>query len=120
MNPIAQRALNRALHLPVRAAPLTARKAATKTRCVPAPEPVIAGELDLPIKPDLPAKLDRFGFIEGKNYALDTARSMTALLTSPGGRLEIIQRLKRVAAGKPASQALGIWTVIEAIETADG
>ncbi|MEE5046273.1 hypothetical protein V2J81_23225 [Pseudomonas alliivorans] len=34
------------------------------------------------------------------------------------GRNDLIQALKRSAAGKPVSQALGIWSVIDVIEEA--
>ncbi|WP_341959259.1 hypothetical protein [Pseudomonas sp. RC10] len=122
MNPIAQQALNRALRFPVSIIPPSATPKPQREPAAPTPAPapvaIPAPAFAIPGKPDAPPRIDRFGFMEGKNYALDAVRSMTALLSRPEGRQEIIQNLKRASAGRPVSQALGIWTVIEAIEAA--
>jgi len=106
MNPIARQALAKALRSP---APAHQPKPAPKA--VPAKVQIaIAG------KPAQPKQLDQFGFREGRNYALDTINSMPALLKRVGGLAELTQNLKRAATGRPVSQALGIWSIIEMLE----
>jgi hypothetical protein len=108
MNPIANAALARALSFPVSAVP--------PARPKPAPaEPV---KLAVPGKPERPKHFDQVGFRDGARDATDLVMSMTSTLKMPGGKQQIIERLKSAASNRPASQALGVWHVIELIEGA--
>ncbi|QXG34002.1 hypothetical protein [Pseudomonas viridiflava] len=112
MNPIARQALAKALQHPA-----PARKPAPKpapVKAVPAEKPKLA----VPGRPSITTPPDRYGFVEGKNYAIETINSMPAMARTVRGRNDLIQALKRSAAGKPVSQALGIWSVIDVIEGA--
>lgn len=99
MNLLAQQAFDRAFN---HVAP--ARK--------PAEKPILA----IAGKPERPKHFDQVGFLEGRRYATDTVMSMTATLRMPNGTAQILKLLKSAATGRPASQALGIWAVIELIE----
>lgn len=111
MNPIAQQALTKA-----RQSIVPAGKPAPKsTPAKAAPSKV---QIAIAGKPAQPTQLDLFGYREGRNYAIDTINSMPALLKRAGGPAEIAQNLKRAATGRPVSQALGIWSIIEMLEAA--
>ncbi|PAB32798.1 hypothetical protein CC205_13455 [Pseudomonas savastanoi pv. nerii] len=94
---------------------------ASKPAPKPAPVKAVRAEkptLAVPGRPAVTQPPDRYGFVEGKQYAIETINSMPAMARSVRGRNDLIQTLKRSAAGKPVSQALGIWSVIDVIEEA--
>lgn len=112
MNPIARQALSMALH-----------HLAPASKPAPKPAPVKQVRLEKPTlavpgRPAVSQPPDRFGFVEGRQYAIETINTMPAMARSVRGRNDLIQTLKRSAAGKPVSQALGIWSVIDVIEEA--
>ncbi|ARA79886.1 hypothetical protein PLA107_018755 [Pseudomonas amygdali pv. lachrymans str. M301315] len=74
--------------------------------------------LVVPGRPAVTQPPDRYGFVESRQYAIETINSMPAMTRSLRGRNDLIQILKRSAASKPVNQALGIWSVIDVIEEA--
>ena len=100
MNPIAQRALDRAretsppaLIIPVQANP-------------PLPELVITGPIN------------RVMELEGRNYALDVVRSLGASIRNPPVVANTIRNLTMTAAAQPSSYASGIKQVIDVLKGA--
>lgn len=114
MNPIARQALAKALSKPAPARKPAPVPKPAPVKAVPAEKPTLA----VPGRPSITVPPDRYGFVEGRQYAIETINSMPAMARTVRGRNDLIQALKRSAAGKPVSQALGIWSVIDVIEEA--
>lgn len=117
MNPIARQALAKALQSPVPARPPVARTKPAQ-RPTQQPAPVEKKTLAIAGKPERPKNYDHVGFLEGKRDATDMVTSMTGTLRMPNGLQQVIKLLKSAATGRPASQALGIWSIIELLEAA--
>ena len=100
MNPIAQRALDRARETssPALIVPIKAE--------LPLPELVITGPIN------------RVMELEGKRYALDVVRSVGASIRNPLVVASTIHNLTTTAAGIPSSHASGIKQVIDALKEA--
>jgi len=117
MNPIANAALARAMAFAVPTRKPVAR-ATPKKQPAQQPAPIEKKTLAIPGKPERPKDYDHFGFLEGKRDAIDFVMSMTATLKMPNGKQQVTNQLKQAASKRPASQALGVWHVIELIEGA--
>lgn len=98
MNPIAQRALDRAREtsLPALIVPVKAAQ--------PLPELVITGPIN------------RVMELEGKSYALDVVRSLGSSIRNPLVVASTIHNLTLTAAGQPSSYAGGIKQVLDVLK----
>ena len=98
MNPVAQRALDRAresaapaLTVPIQAAP-------------PLPELIITGPIN------------RVMELEGKHYALDVVRAAGSSIRKPEAAAKIVRDLTITAAAQPSSYASGIKQIIDLLK----
>ena len=98
MNPIAQRALDRAREtsLPALIVPIKAE--------LPLPELVITGPIN------------RVMELEGKRYALDVVRSLGVSIRNPLVVASTSRNLTMTAAGQPSSYASGIKQIIDLLK----
>lgn len=105
MNPIAEQALARAM-----------AKGATP---VPAAAVLPAAPID-PVPVMIPAEVvghfDRLGFLEGRRHATEIVRSAGHSLNHQKGRLDVLDKLRRCAVGKPPSFARGVAEILELME----
>lgn len=109
MSSLAQQALDRArqkLGQPLRTKPVA--RSAPESKAGQAARQIISLEVvvDGPI--------NHFMYLQGRHHAIDLAGSLSALPV-----LDVISNLNRSAVGRPASYALGIKSIVDAIEAAD-
>lgn len=99
MNNLAMQALNRARH----------KLASPPTR----PVEKISVQPTLPISTGVlvDGPINHFMFLEGRRHAIDLAGTLSAL---PGD--EVIANLEQSSAGRPASYAAGIKSIVDAIK----
>jgi hypothetical protein len=99
MNPIAQQALDRAMHT----AP-TPKLFPAIVANEPLPDLVIIGPIN------------RVMELEGKHYALEVVRSYGANIRRPGIAAKVIHNLTMTAVAQPSSYASGIKQVINLLQ----
>jgi hypothetical protein len=106
MNLIAQQALARAM----------TRPAVT----TPAPQPVclVATTTTTPVQaePERVGPESRVLYLEGRRHATDIVLSAGHSLSSKTGQLEVLDKLRRCAVGKPPSFARGVAEIAELLE----
>lgn len=61
---------------------------------------------------------DRYGFLQGKAFAVELLQSAKATLELPGGIQAIIDNLERALINKPPAHAEGIQAVISELKGA--
>jgi len=103
MNPIAQKALDRAMG---------------KILPIPQPKPLVARTFaDVMVQLDVneidtSGPIDRVTYLEGRGVALDIVRCAGSTITDPTQVAKLVQTLIRAAVSRPPSYALGIKDVI--------
>lgn len=104
MNPIAEQALARAM----------TRPAVT----TPAPQPVcpVITAPAAPLPVEVAGHFDRLGYLEGRRHATEIVRSAGHSLNHQKGRLDVLDKLRRCAVGKPPSFARGVAEILELVE----
>ncbi len=119
MNPIAEKALARARRTDrQQATPKPRRDGA----CQPAEAAEQADHRPAPAAPartpaEPPPRVDRVLFLEGQRAAKDLLRSMAASLSTKAGATAVLDRLRGIALGSPASYAAGVLAVVDQVET---
>lgn len=105
MNPIAEQALARAMAKGATPVPVAAVLPAVPVDPAPVVVPVeVAGHFD------------RLGYLEGRRHATDIVRSAGHSLNHQKGRLDVLDKLRRCAVGKPPSFARGVAEIVELVE----
>lgn len=112
MSSLAQQALARArqkLGQPIRTNPPPAKQTSDHVEKKEQPTRHIVS-LDVVID----GPINHFMYLQGRHHAIDLAKSLSAL---PVG--DVISSLTRSAVGRPASYALGIKSIVDAIKASD-
>lgn len=60
---------------------------------------------------------DRYGYLQGKQFAVELLQSCRETMKLPGGIQEIIENLERALDNKPPAHAAGIKFVIEQLRS---
>ncbi len=103
MNPIAEQALARAM-----------AKGATP---LPVAAVLPADSIDpVPVVVEIAGHFDRLGYLEGRRHATEIVRSAGHSLNHQKGRLDVLDKLRRSAVGKPPSFARGVAEIVELME----
>ncbi|WP_167141337.1 hypothetical protein [Pseudomonas sp. OTU750018] len=105
MNPIAEQALARAMAKGAVPVPATAVQPAAPINPVP-----------VAVQAEVVGHFDRLGFLEGRRHATEIVRSAGHSLNHQKGRLDVLDKLRRCAVGKPPSFARGVSEILELME----
>lgn len=105
MNPIAEQALAKAMAKGVTPVPVVTVLPAAPVDPVPVVVPV-----------EVVGHFDRLGYLEGRRHATDIVRSAGHSLNHQKGRLDVLDKLRRCAVGKPPSFARGVAEIVELVE----
>lgn len=105
MNLIAQQALTRALARDRKPVTVTTSQSAAPIDPVPVVVPV-----------EFAGHFDRLGYLEGRRHATEIVRSAGYSLNHQKGRLDVLDKLRRCAVGKPPSFARGVAEILELVE----